>query len=57
MILPICPNCHKQQWSIMDKNYLKIYGHCWSCDKKEWEAKRLSTEEFEKREVIALKTQ
>jgi len=49
-----CKKCGEQQWSIMDKNYLKLFGQCWSCDKKLWQEKKLSTEEFEKREVQAL---
>jgi len=49
-----CPQCREQQWSVADKNYLQIYGHCWSCDKKDWEAHKLSLDEFERRERSAL---
>lgn len=52
----VCNECDQKQWSAMDKNYLKLYGRCWSCDKGDWEAKRLTTEEFEAREEQALKT-
>lgn len=52
----ICPKCRERQWSITDNRYLKIYGHCWACDKKEWESKRLSLAEFEQREIKASKT-
>lgn len=52
--MEICPKCKEKQWSIMDKKYLEIYGHCWHCDKLEWQAGKLSLEEFEKRERIAL---
>jgi len=55
-MIPVCPKCSEQQWSLMDRNYLKLYGHCWSCDKREWMSKRLLLEEFEKREKIALDT-
>ncbi len=54
-MLLFCPKCNQQQWSLQDAEYLKLYGHCWSCDKREWEAGRLSLEEFEKREVKSLK--
>ena len=50
----ICPKCNKTQWSITDKNYLRIFGQCWSCDKILWEKHLLSLEEFEKRERGAL---
>ena len=49
-----CSICKEKQWSIMDKKYLELFGKCWSCDKKEWEAGRLSLEEFERRECEAL---
>jgi hypothetical protein len=49
-----CPECNEKQWSIMDKNYLKIYGKCWYCDKELWERGFLSLEEFENREKKAL---
>lgn len=52
-----CPECNEQQWSMMDKEYLKLFGHCWSCDKKLWEEGKLSLEEFEKREREALRSQ
>jgi len=54
-MIDICPQCREKQWSVMDKKYIEIYGNCWSCDKKKWENKEISTEEFEKREVEALK--
>ena len=49
-----CSKCKEIQWSIMDKNYLQIFGQCWSCDKKIWEKKEMTFEEFERREKIAL---
>jgi len=48
-----CKRCGEKQYSIADKNYLKLFGICWSCDKKKWEAGILSLEEFEKREEQA----
>lgn len=50
----ICPSCGEKQWSIMDKHYAGMFGHCWSEDKARWERKELSTEEFERRERNAL---
>lgn len=50
-----CSKCKQLQWSVQDRKYLELYGHCWSCDKKEWEAGRLPFKEFEKREVESLK--
>lgn len=47
---PICSQCQETQWSIMDKKYLELFEHCWSCDRKDWLANRLTTEEFERRE-------
>lgn len=49
-----CTVCGEQQYSLMDRNYLKLFPQCWSCDKNEWSAGRLSLEEFEKRELRAL---
>lgn len=51
--MDICPKCGEKQWSIADKNYLKEFKHCWSCDKREWENGNLSLAEFEKRELYA----
>lgn len=50
----ICLQCDEKQWSIMDRNYLQIFGHCWYCDKILWGKHLLSTDEFEKRELEAL---
>lgn len=50
----ICPECHQQQWSMMDQDYLKLFNTCWSCDKSKWEHNQLSIEEFEKREEQAI---
>jgi hypothetical protein len=50
-----CPKCEEQQWSLMDKKYLDLFGQCWDCDKKLWEEHKLSTEEFERREDTARK--
>jgi hypothetical protein len=49
----ICPKCEKEQWSLSDKHYLRIYNICWECDKEKWESGKLALEEFEKRESIA----
>lgn len=48
-----CPSCGERQWSIADQKYVDLFGHCWSEDKKKWEAGELSLEEFEKRELQA----
>ena len=50
-----CKKCGYENWSVMDKNYMRVFGDCWHCDKEKWERKELSTEEFEKREQKALK--
>lgn len=49
-----CPKCNEFQWSIMDKNYLVLFGICWSCDKEKWENGKLSLKIFEDREKLAL---
>lgn len=46
----ICPKCNNVQSSLMDRTYLQQNGQCWSCDKKEWEEGKLTTEELERRE-------
>lgn len=50
-----CPKCKEKQESKMDKMYVKLFGNCWSCDRALWESKKLTLEEFEKREQEALK--
>lgn len=54
-----CPKCGMEQFSLMDRKYLELSGiretkQCWACDLKDWKAKFLSLEEFEKRENLAL---
>lgn len=49
-----CPNCQERQWSIMDKNYVILFGTCWTCDKKRWQEGKLSLAEFEQREEQAV---
>ncbi len=49
----ICSTCQLPQFSVMDKAYLEQNGQCWACDRREWEAGKLPTEEFERRERIA----
>jgi hypothetical protein len=49
-----CPKCGEKQWSISDNKYVKLFGHCWGCDKKLWEEKKLTTEEFERREKMSI---
>lgn len=49
-----CGNCKEKQWSVMDKNYLALFGICWSCDKKNWESGVLSLGAFERKEKKAL---
>lgn len=51
---PECPKCKGKQWSIIDRNYLELFDHCWSCNEKDWEDHKLSTEEFERRERLSL---
>ena len=48
-----CPFCKSQPFSLADRAYLRIFGHCWDCDKKAWDNGTLSLEEFERRENIA----
>ncbi len=50
----ICPRCNEKQWSIIDKKYNELFGHCWFCDKKSWESGWLPLQEFERREREAL---
>lgn len=49
-----CKKCGGEQWSISDKNYLTMFSQCWECDKKDWDAGRLSLADFEARETRAL---
>lgn len=51
-----CSKWGERQYSLMDKNYLEIHGICWAEDKVLWEAKKMSTEEFEAKEMQALNT-
>jgi hypothetical protein len=51
-----CLKCEQQQWSEFDKDYLRLFGNCWSCDKKKWQAKEMTLEEFELRENQAAKS-
>jgi hypothetical protein len=51
-----CPDCRERQWSIDDREYVALFHTCWSCDKKRWEQGLFSTEEFEKRELEASKS-
>ena len=51
----ICTKCGDKQWSIADNKYYELFGQCWSCDKKEWEAGRLELSEFERREELSVK--
>jgi len=50
----ICPRCKENQYSIMDSNYVLLYGICWTCDKERWKSGELSLAEFEQREENAL---
>jgi hypothetical protein len=50
-----CPNCGEKQWSIADCNYVKLFNICWSCDKQKWVDKKISLEEFERREELSTK--
>ena len=50
-----CPNCGEEQYSVADKTYVELFGHCWTEDKENWKAERLSLEEFEKREKESVK--
>lgn len=50
----VCPKCGEKQYSAMDKKYLEIYDHCWSCDRKNWENNIITLEIFENREAIAM---
>jgi len=53
----ICPICSEKQYAIMDKIYLKQNGQCWSCDWRDWDIGKLTTEEFELRERLANTTE
>lgn len=50
----ICKECKQKQWSPLDRAYYKLFKRCWSCEKKDWEEGKLSTEKFEMREKQAL---
>lgn len=45
-----CQKCGERQWSAMDRTYLKKFGRCWACDRRAWQAKEITTAEFEERE-------
>ena len=49
-----CSKCGEIMWSIQDKNYLLLFGNCWSCDKKKWKEGKLSLKVFELREKKSL---
>jgi hypothetical protein len=48
-----CQECKTKPYSLADQEYLRIFGNCWTCDRKKWDAGELSLEEFEKRETKA----
>ena len=48
-----CGKCDETQWSIGDNKYLELFGNCWSCDRKRWEDKRMTLQEFERREKVS----
>lgn len=52
----VCPQCNERQWSVADNNYLALFGHCWACDKRAWQAGKLTLEEFERREKKSVET-
>ncbi len=49
----VCEHCHSNPFSLADREYLRLFGHCWECDKKMWDNGEISLEEFERRETIA----
>jgi hypothetical protein len=51
-----CPDCGDHQWSIADRNYVRLYGTGWCCDKKRWEDGELPIHVFEEREKVAAQT-
>jgi len=51
----ICPICHETQYTETDKKYLELYNQCSCCDQRSWEIGELSDQDFQAREVIALK--
>lgn len=56
--MPItCPKCDTTWNAKLDLDYLKMFDHCWLCDKLDWKAGRLSLDEFVKREDKVWKRQ
>lgn len=51
-----CPDCGETQWSIADRNYVRLYGTGWCCDAKRWREGTLSIHVFEEREKVAAQT-
>lgn len=49
----ICKHCNNIQYSKLDKEYVKLFGNCWECDKIKWKKGSLSLKEFELREQQA----
>ncbi len=48
-----CPHCNQKQWSIADRNYVRLFLNCWFCDKEKWEKGEMTLEKFEEREKQA----
>lgn len=48
-----CLKCGEKQYSKLDKEYTKLYGNCWECDKIKWKENILTLKEFELREQQA----
>lgn len=51
-----CPDCGDHQWSIADRNYVRLFNTGWCCDRKRWLNGELDITEFEKREKTACQT-
>lgn len=54
MKIPTCA-CGELQWSLFDREYLRLHGTCWQEDCEAWGAGKLSLKEFEWREEEAFK--
>ena len=50
----LCPECDTAPVSPVDKNFLKLFPKCWECYEKDWNNKKITTEEFEWMENAAL---
>lgn len=49
----VCPKCNERPFSVLDRSYLEENSQCWDCDFLLWKDKKISNEEFDRREYLA----